>query len=231
NVPVLLKLENGTNADFFHEVTLNTTVAGGWEELEFDFSDADLSDTYDKVVIFYNFGNSDRGTKYYFDDIELTDGSAAVELPLNFESPDIEFTFDGFGGASAEVVDNPDATGINASNRVGAFTKMINSETWGGVFIDAAAPIDFSGTQRIRLKIWSPVVGASILLKLESPSDGSAFLEVPVSTTVANAWEELEYDFSGIEAFSDIRRVVIFCDFGNSGTEQTYYFDDIELVP
>ncbi|MFT5997624.1 MAG: hypothetical protein ACI81P_000069 [Neolewinella sp.] len=228
-VPVTLKIENLTDQAVFIENVQSTTSANGWEELTFDFSNADLSPTYQKVVIFFDFGNAGQDESFYFDDLEQTDGNAAIQLPLNFEASDIVYTFQGFGGAGAEVIDNPDASGLNTSAKVVSSTKEFGSETWGGVFIDTAQPIDFSGSQEIKLKIWSPQAGASILLKFENPDNPDDNLEVPAITTVANQWEELTYDFSGIENFTNISRVVIFCDFGNAGDESTYYFDDIRI--
>ena len=54
-------------------------------------------------------------------------------------------------------------------------------------------------------------------------------IEKDASTTVANGWEELTYDFSGIVNSNNYQRVVVFFDFGNAGTGATYYFDDIKL--
>lgn len=226
-VPVILKLENGTDQNIFIEATQNTTVANGWEELIFDFSGNDFSQDYQKLVIFFDFGNAGQGESFYFDNLKQTDGSGTIQLPLNFEAPDLTFTFDGFGGAGAEVIDNPDASGINTSTKVGSFTKAFGSETWGGVFIDLAEPINFSNSQQIRLKVWSPEAGVAILLKFENPDNPDENMEVPVNTTVANQWEELTYEFTGIQNLNGLSRVVLFCDFGNAGTEQTYYFDDI----
>ncbi|MCX8210814.1 MAG: hypothetical protein OTI34_07200, partial [Lewinella sp.] len=84
-----------------------------------------------------------------------------------------------------------------------------------------------SSRQTIKLKVWSPIAGATILFKLENPDNPDDNIEIPATTTGANQWEELTYDFSGIEAFPNIRRVVIFGNFGTAGTGETYYFDDI----
>lgn len=229
-VSVLLKLENGDDNTVFIEVATPTTVANSWEELVFNFAGADFSNEYQTVVVFFDFGTSGMNEVFYFDEIELTDGMGELNFPLDFEANDIEFAFTGFGGANAEVINNPDASGINTSSKVGQFIKNVGSETWGGVFIDVDEPIDFSGTQNVKLKIWSPVVGAPILLKIENPADGDINREATVNTTVANQWEELTFNLSGIQDLANIRRVVLFCNFGTSGNAQPYYFDDIQLA-
>lgn len=240
-IPVILKLEDAEDADINVEVTANTTVASGWHLMEFNFSGAgDLTVPYEKIVIFFDFGTGGMDENFYFDDISLDGegggggggggGDDALELPLDFQNADLTFTFQGFGGANAEVVDNPDASGNNTSSRVAALTKNDGSEVWAGVFIDVEEAIDFSDSQTMRLKVWSPVAGASILFKLENPDNGDDNIEIPATTSGANQWEELEYDFSGIENFPNIRRIVIFGNFGTAGTGETYYFDDIQLV-
>lgn len=236
-IPVILKLELADDADTFVEVTTNTTAANEWQLLEFDYSGGDLSLPYAKIVIFFDFGTNGMNENFYFDNISL-DGEPGgggggggnddeLLLPLDFQAASSVYAFGNFGGASAEVIDNPDASGINTSSQVAASTKNDGSEVWAGVFIDLDEAIDFTSSQTMKLKVWSPVSGAVIMLKLENPDNGDDFIEVMATTTGANQWEELTYDFSGIEAFPNIKRVVLFGNFGTSGTGETYYFDDI----
>lgn len=239
-IPVILKLEDATDADIFVEVTANTTVASGWNVMEFDFAGTgDLSLPYEKVVIFFDFGTSGTDENFYFDDISL-DGEAGgggggggggnddeVAFPLDFQNDAASYVWGNFGGAGPDVIDNPDANGINTSSQVASLTKNEGSEVWAGVFIDLDDPIDFSGGTTMRLKVWSPVANAPILLKLENPDNGDDNIEISATVVQANTWTELTYDFAGIEALPNIKRVVLFGNFGTSGTGETYYFDDI----
>lgn len=78
-IPVRLKVEAQANPTISVETQVNTTVAEGWETLEFDFSnEADgtqpinLANTYSKATIFFNFGaeGSVVGEQtYYWDDL------------------------------------------------------------------------------------------------------------------------------------------------------------------
>ncbi|MBU2945262.1 family 16 glycosylhydrolase [Zobellia uliginosa] len=61
---VKLKLENQANADEFFEVDALSTVENEWETLTFDFSDAPVG-TYDRVVLFFDFGVSPVGDAAY----------------------------------------------------------------------------------------------------------------------------------------------------------------------
>ncbi len=230
-IDILLKVESSANPEeIFHEVTLQNTVANEWEELVFDFSGADLSADYNRVVIFFNFGTAGTGENYYFDDIELSDGSAELAFPVDFENPNIEYSFEGFGSAGASVVDNPDMTAPNESANVVEFIKAEGSETWGGVFFDMSNPIDFSTRKKVRMKVWAPTAEVQVLLKFENLGNGDIFIERPVQNTVANQWEELEFDFTDADFSNEYQRVVLFFDFGNAGTGEAYYFDDIQLV-
>lgn len=228
-IPVMMKIENISDAGNFVEVTQNTTIANGWETLTYDFSAQNPASTYQKVVVFFNFGTSGTGESYYFDDITLTDGEPAILLPLDFENSNLEFEFTNFGGCNAEVVDNPNASGINTSSKVGNLFKNAGSEVWAGAFITLDAPIDFSVLQKIKMKVHSPTAGIQVLMKLENAANGNINVEIPVTNTVANAWEELTFDFTGINNANNYQRVVIFFDFGTAGTGADYYFDDIKL--
>mgnify|MGYP006266736637 FL=1 len=228
-ITIMLKIENAANPDIFVEIPQENTVANGWEEMVYDFSEADLTQEYNRVVLFFDFGNNGTGANYYFDDIALTDGGPAVGLPLDFESDELTYTFTGFGGAGAGVIDNPDPSAPNTSNRVGEFVKSAGSETWAGAFIDMAEPIDFSLQQKIRLEVWSPETGVDIILKMENLADANVFVEDTVTTTAANQWETLEFDFTGIESSNDYQRIVLFFNWGVSGTGESYYFDNARL--
>jgi len=80
--PILFKMEDSTspkdnngNPTVFVEVTVNSTVAGGWEELTFDLTTSatfSTSNSYDRVILFPDFGNAGTGESFYFDDLILT---------------------------------------------------------------------------------------------------------------------------------------------------------------
>lgn len=57
---IILKLENQANSDENVEVSVNTATANAWETLSFDFSAAPAG-TYDRVVLFFDFGVSPAG--------------------------------------------------------------------------------------------------------------------------------------------------------------------------
>lgn len=224
---VKLKLEN-SDASITYEVDLNTTVSSQWENLLYDFSEAPVAN-YMRIVIFFDFGNAGNDAVYYFDEIESVNNSGGP-APLTFQ--DFEGTlptFTVFGNiADTEVIPNPDISGLNTTSNVAQLTKTGGSETWAGTFFETATILDLNTYSSIRVKTWSPNNGVVVKLKLEN-ADASITHEVDLNTTVANAWEELTYDFSEAPA-ADYMRVVIFFDFGNNGDDSVYYFDEFQLT-
>jgi hypothetical protein len=224
---VKLKVENLDDGNIAYEVDATTTISNGWEELEYDFSPIDVSQSYQKIVFFFDFGNVGDGSTYYFDDVKLVAGSAPSTLPIeNFEGEPPTFT--AFGNIPGiEILANPDPTGANTTATVAKLTKSAGAEVWAGAFFEVATPLDFESYSIVKVATWSPISGAVIKLKLEN-QDASITHEVDINSSVANAWEILEYDFSGAPA-ADYIRIVIFFDFGNTGDGNEYYFDEIEL--
>lgn len=232
---VKLKLENATDPTISVEIDAVTTVSNTWEKLFFDFSSLDLTQEYSKVVVFYDFGNVGTGTTFYYDNIELAAGSGGgggdpVELPLDFENPTLDYGIFGFEGAESEILPNPDPTGVNTSATVVQSIKTVGAQFFAGTIIELDTPIDFSTTERIAIKTWSPKAGIPIRLKLEN-QDGSQFVELDVNTNVIDQWEELVWDFSGMTSGIEFTKVVIFFEFvvDLPGDGSTYYFDDVQL--
>ncbi len=141
-------------------------------------------------------------------------------LPLDFEVIEPEFTV--FGNSTAVIVSNPQSGGINTSGKV--VETVHGSETWAGFFVNLTNKLDFSTKTAIKLKVWAPTTG-TFRMKLEDRANPNSFVEVDVNITVASAWQELTFDFTGTPTSFD--RLVMFPGWGvaNAGT---YYIDDIK---
>jgi hypothetical protein len=244
-IHVRLKVEDYTDGTKSVETEAITTVANTWETLTFDFSAQatgtaalNLSYNYNKASIFFNFGvaGATAGEKaYYFDDIkfgESTVTDTVPKLPLDFESSTIKYNFTNFDGGAASVIANPQATGINTSAHVAKMVKNAG-QVWAGSWLGLNAPIDFSTNKMFKVKVFMPRVGAKMLLKVENASDASINYQAEATGTVANAWEELSFDYSGIDATKQYQHLVLIFDNGTAGDGSanfTYYFDDVNLV-
>lgn len=229
---VLLKVENSANSAQNYEKEVTTSVANAWEDLVFDYTGINTGNSYNRVVLIFDNGTAGDGSSnftFYFDDIRLV-STVPLELPLNFEYPITYGWFD-FDGGAVTVVNNPDATGINTSAKVAKMVKNAG-QTWGGSFLTLSGPIDFSTLRTFKMKVWSPRVGAKVLLKVENSANSAQNYEKEVLTTVANAWEELTFDYSAINTANSYDRIVLIFDngtMGNGSSNFTFYVDDIKL--
>lgn len=238
---VRLKVEDRNDNTKSVETEAMTQAANTWETLVFDFAThsegtaaLNLSYTYNMASIFFDFGNAGTGSVFYWDDVNFLANNVTpnyLALPLDFQATGYAYNFINFGGANATVVNNPDASGINSSTKVGRMVKG-PPEVWAGAFLQLVNPINFSILRTFKVKVYSPRIGAKLLLKVENATNGGINFEREVATTTANAWEELTFDFSAINAGNFYSKVVLIFDLGTAGDGSpnfTYYFDDITL--
>jgi hypothetical protein len=85
-------------------------------------------------------------------------------LPITFESTTIVYFFGTFGGGQQFAkVDNPNASGLNTSAKVGKFTR--GWEWWSGTYSPLNIPLDMSQGKKIKVLVYNPdpaLVGAKI---------------------------------------------------------------------
>jgi PKD repeat protein len=140
-------------------------------------------------------------------------------LPIDFESEDPKFEV--FGGSTYTIINNPDKSGINTSNRV--LETVHGNESWAGLFVNIKDKIDFSAKSKISFKVWAPKTG-TVRVKIENSANTNEFAERDVDVTTANTWVQLEVDFNGAAAVFD--RIVLFPGWGTTSGD-TYYIDAI----
>lgn len=238
---LLLKFEGASFA--FEKLSSPITTANVWEELTFDFSTDAVNNLNNQIVFIFDLGTQGDGSPnstYLFDDVTQSVANGPIlnlpVLPLDFESAaTVAYPFTDFAGGATTLIANPFPDAVNSSATV---VRMIKNpgETYAGSVIQMAGPIDFSTNKIIKVKVWSPIAGKKLLLKFEgSPVDfDNGAFETEVATTVANAWEELTFDFNSPTLFPPVNnndnKIVFFFDFGtqgDGGSNSTYYFDDI----
>ena len=238
---VRLKAEDRNDPTKSVETDKLTTVANAWETLIFDFRNQatgtaaiNYSYTFNMLSIFFDFNTAGSGKIFYWDDVTfLASNVAGISLPLDFQSTSLVYNWTNFDGGNTTVINNPFPTGINTSTKV---AKMVKSagQTWGGSWIALDAPMSFTGTTKtFKMKVYSPRVGAKVLLKVENNSNGALNFEKEITTTVANGWEDLTFDFSAINTSNSYQKIVIIFDLGTMGDGTpnfTFYFDDIRLL-
>ena len=225
NAPVLFKFEGPTPV----EVAAVTTVANEWEELTFSF--AGLTNLeFTAITIIYDLGVVGDGSADFtllFDDIDFTTTSGGVQLPIDFESTTLTYNFSDFAGGVATVIDNPQSSGINTSAKVGQMIKF-DGDVFGGSTLALGAALDFGTNNAIKMKVFANRVGAPLTFKLEGPAP----VERAVSTTVANEWEELTFNFAGLTGgvYTGITIIYDLGVVGDGSADFTLLFDDMEFT-
>jgi len=223
---VLLKVEGG---GLNYEKTVATTVANEWEDLVFDYTNIPAGNYSTLVFIFDNgtMGDGSANYTFYMDDIRLQN-QAGQSIPMNFESTITNYSLLGFGGTNSSAVANPDPTG-NSSAKV---AKSVRGwETWAGTALPLEYPYVYAtGKKIVKMKVWSPAVGTRVQFKFDYGWGDGNGISVEVPTTVANAWEELTFDFNGLSPWAPtMPQVVVSFDLGSTAAGTVYYFDDITL--
>jgi hypothetical protein len=253
-IPIRLKVEDDTNGAISVETEATTTMANAWETLEFDFSNPamgtaslDLNNTYDKASIFFYFGTDGMGigadSVYYWDDVEFVQGSGLtqIDLPVTFDDPMVDYTLVDFGGNSSALVMDP----MGGSNMVARSVKTPSAQTWAGTTMGAlgfANAIPFTATEtKMTARVYSPAAGIPVRLKVEDATNGSISVETEVITTMANAWETLEFDFSNpamgtaaLDLNNTYDKASMFFYFGTDGAsvgaDSVFFWDDVEFI-
>ncbi|MCL5127340.1 PKD domain-containing protein [Algibacter sp. L4_22] len=153
-------------------------------------------------------------------------------LPLTFESG---FTLDQFDGGGTSVIANPDSNG-NTSSTVLELVKGAG-QTWAGSKVTIPTPFDFSSSTTITAKVWSPRAGLNLLMKFEDVTpwpNTQATAEITATTTLANQWETVAFDFAGVDMAVEYYNMVLIMDNGTVGdgsVNYTIYVDDISSSP
>ncbi len=156
--------------------------------------------------------------------IDPIDQCAGVAPILNVLSDfDCQLNYD--YKKSIEIVENPNKTGINASEKVG---KYIDDGTnpWDNLISIHDAPIDLSSKSQLYVKVYS---SKAVLLKAKLEG-GSQALEVDVNIETVNKWVEYSFDFRSVIG-KENSKVVLFFNAGQSDgkVEDVYYVDDIRF--
>lgn len=246
-----IKAENAADNTKFIEAFALTTKANEWETLTFDFTTPaagtfNATTSYDKISLFPNFLTAVTADTY-FDELSYAKvsgntGTCTTSSSQNcLTSAETTLALTAFGGgASASVANDP----YLATNKVVKMTKVANDPVWAGVTIattasdNSVARAGLDTSKVVTLRVLSPAVGQKIRMKFETASDATKTIEVDATTTKANEWETLTFDFTtvaaGTAAYSSANtynKVSVFPNFGVSPTaDASYYFDELSYA-
>ncbi len=246
-----LKLEASPDGGPNWLITVPNTKVNEWETLYFDAAIPSIEApnipaagySYARVVLFFDFGSAGTGEDVtsYFDDIIALPAPPVVTTILDFEAPETSTVFQYFGspldGTFTEIIANPNPSGINTSDNVTEYVKPAVAEVWAGAFSNPnpETPLSLDPGSQVCIKVHMDHIG-NLALKLEGGAAGQPNWITTVANTLVNEWEEICFDITApsleppFEPAGGIyTRVVLFFDFGTSGTGEdvTSYFDDL----
>jgi hypothetical protein len=212
-ITVRLKLEDIADGSKFVEADAQTTVAGGWQTLSFNFGAPaagspalNTATTYNKVSIFFAFGSMGTGKTYYFDDINFVGAGGNVAVATFDELPTAALprppVLTGFGGAeNSTIASLADGLPAGANGKAAKVVKNAG-EVWAGTSVqrkvnDAVPTIPFAtGLTKMTLRVYSTYPpGMRVRLKVEQSGRPDINSEVDAYTATTNAWETLTFDF------------------------------------
>ncbi len=124
-----------------------------------------------------------------------------------------------------EIISNPSASGINTSATVAQFTARAAGMAWALCYADDIADFQFDATNTtITIMVNKPLI-SPVGIKFEGTSTP---VEVQVSNTVTDQWENLTFDFSSAIG-NTYNRIVIIPDFADRTADHVVYFDNIQI--
>ena len=230
-LPVTVVFQDDAGADILAQ-NANTTVAGQWETLSYDFSGA--SGPVSKVV-FVVSPNDTVQHELYFDNIRLDTSTAIATCPGIAPDVDVMEDFDcqrnttyTSTDGSLAVISNPDTTGINTSDNVGEYTR--SSLSADAITADFnLAPLDFATHNQMKLDVWDASVPSVVEVTLLDAA-GISLATATATTSVGNAWEQLNFDFQLVPFTASVAKAILQFDSGSSAaSNKVYYYDNWKM--
>jgi hypothetical protein len=217
---ILFKLETvggGSAVEKFVDIT----AANQWVEYTFDLSAGASATTLNRIVVSFNSFVFDAST-FFFDDIRAV---KAVRTYEDFETPS-GINWISLNGTYNGAIANPDPNQVNSSATVGSFTNNPASD-YSFAFGTFATPLDLTSFNQFRVHLWAPQP-TQMLFKIEGSGEA---VEKVVNVAVANEWQEYTFDMSAAKDFTTITKFLVAFSPGVSGSDATYYIDNIYAVP
>ena len=269
STPVFLTISIANNAPAITSTASNNGVVGSAYSYTLTANDADANTLIYSSVTLPTWATFDAtsgaltGTPTAAGDFEVelsvSDGEASVNQKFTLvvtTTPSVVIGFDqtvvfsDFGGAVADIITNPDQTGINTSEQVGRMQKFAG-EVFGGTTISLNDPItlaakllfgqeifsqflsgkSIAANNVFTLKVWSQRQVA-LTFKLEGDVDANDVERVV--THDGTGWEILSFDFTDVTGTGYTAITLIFDngvvgDAADDAANWTFYFDDMVI--
>lgn len=153
-----------------------------------------------------------------------------IEFPITFEE-DIpwENFITNFDGGELAVLDNPDPSGINTSDKVARMVKG-DGQPWAGSFFQLPESIDFSDGTDFTVSVWAPRERTTMLFKVENDDDSGQFFECSITIEESQEWVDITFSLGDANQSFTYEKLVLIFDLaivGDGSADFTWYFDNI----
>ena len=230
-IPVRMKVEDHNDNTKSVETEVQTTTAGAWQTLTFDFKNQatgtaalNLGTSYDKATIFFDFGRAKTAAvqkTYYFDDIAFvpgTDTGGGTGSGCGTTAPTCAPTTTVPAGSIVIYNDAGNIATLDTFPVWGQSPPVVGTEStiagnkvlkysFGALYqgIDwSAKPQDVSGKSTVHLDVWSADVTS---LKVSLIGGGAE--NGVVKTLTAGSWNSLDIDL-GLYTSPDKTKIIQF---------------------
>jgi hypothetical protein len=232
------------------EVTFTNTSTGG-TSYSWDFGDGNTSTDESPSNTYAAAGTyaveltatNDDGSNIAEESVTVEAGVVVggdCETADNTVSPDINYTwatdtgdatadafFDGFGGYTAERIDNPDMNG-NESCYVMKLTRVTGCEAWGGAGKPLGGRADFSAhPTTISLDVWGEATDVTLVFENLPFPDNEPLVTKSVDMTKSNEWETLTFDFSDDASGNTYGNLILYISRDAGCADEVYYVDNL----
>ena len=211
---------------------------GEWTQIDFDIRGLNPRTNLGQIIM-ADIGGTTPPSEFFVDNIYFyREGGGSISpqnvgTPLDFELSNTEnYLLSDVGNSNSSIEANPFTDGINSSSNSLKVVKNNGAQFSAGAFLDLDEALNFTSTQTIKMKVYSPKVDIPIRLALEKAGGGEQVF-VDADVTTANEWVELEFDFKDVFIPTvDYSRIIFLPEYleGTTGDGSSYYFDDVEVV-
>ena len=194
--------------------TLGVSVVGG--------TYADLSDNV-------NAGASSHTQD--FNTVKVVPPPVGGDVVLASFDEATALTFEGFNGAETSAIAAGPAGGSGNAGKI----VRLGGEVWAGAKVDVGVVPLTDANRTISARVYSDVAGVPMILKLENAGDaGINTGDLPANEAVVVGWQTLTWTIPADKVGPEYSWVVMLPNLGTLASAdpgETYYFDDITLVP
>ena len=188
-----------------------------------------------------------------FDNFRVADATSIVGdlgaidalITYDFDAPNTVYPLADFGDARSGISTSPPnenngdpyASGNAGLVFLGDFAQSTNGTVLGSFEgFPREIPFNYSSAPAtstvIEMDVWVPRANTPVTLTAEDATDNNQRASV-TRTALDAGWNTLTFDFSevSINTADSFEKLVLAFNPGQSGTNDTYYFDNIRIVP